>query len=249
MTQEVSRPFRVQIVARGSTSYELTVNSSTALNAPYWESSDGAMAWNSVWMHNDGRIVEVGNGNHVAANSNSIRWHDPLGKTNGYYWDASFPSFNGWGSSWPDSVLPSYGSTYGTTYWWSHDNLTQFYIPWKNWYLFQQLMLFDFNTGTFLSGNRHPAIPDRVWQGPAILDTNDLILSLPPEGGSAYVCICVARERDRESDARYLARPEKAGDDVREEQSLQPLLLRHRGQPELQDRATPDVDKQTAEGA
>ena len=109
---------------------------------------DGGIAWQSVYLLKDGRIASFGTGNHAPNQSNAMRIIDPVGTPGSVRSYNMFP--------WTQDVSPPNLSGGQNRYVSNYDNHASIYIPSDNKAIWVNHGVFDFNTGTWIYGDRPP---------------------------------------------------------------------------------------------
>lgn len=109
---------------------------------------DGCIAWQSVFLLNDGRIAALGTGNHAPEQSNAVRCIDPVttpGETRSY---ELFP--------WTQDISPPDMYSGRNRYVSNYDNHPSIYLPIDDKILWAGHGVFDIATSAWTHGDREP---------------------------------------------------------------------------------------------
>jgi len=140
------------------------------------------MRWCSVFLANDGKVVEVSGASSGSGNTpNSIRYWDPETNTKGVYYDTTVPldgGLPGYGTP-PNDLHFKYGSNYSTKDWTSDDNVNTWYLPWKDWLVHGPALIYEIGTRTFIGTHRNTYWEKYhggpAWTSQAQYEVNELI--------------------------------------------------------------------------
>lgn len=109
---------------------------------------DGCMAWQSVFLLNDGRIASFGTGNHAPEQSNAMRIIDPIAMPGQLTTYDAFP--------WTQAMSPPNLNTGSNTYVSNYDNHPSIYLPPENKAVWAGHGVFDFASNGWTYGDRPP---------------------------------------------------------------------------------------------
>jgi hypothetical protein len=126
-------PVALAQVAPPTVTYRVAVESNAGM--------DGGIAWQSVYLLNNGKIASFGTGNHVPDQSNAMRIIDPVSSAGSVTSYNQFPHTQSGGSN-------LYVSNY--------DNHPSIYIPSENKAIWVNHGVFDFASGQWTYGDRPP---------------------------------------------------------------------------------------------
>jgi hypothetical protein len=113
---------------------------------------DGGMAWQSVFLLNDGRIASFGTGNHAPNQSNAMRIIDPVTNPTTVQSYDLFP--------WTQNIAPPSMTSGTNLYVSNYDNHASIYIPGDNKAIWVNHGVFDFGARTWTYGDRPPLTQD-----------------------------------------------------------------------------------------